>query len=76
MKHVIEVFDKNTEELLLSVEIPGSRSEALKKLMNWQYPGDEYDGYDLSSEQVKILEDWTGRNLDDANHLVQLVCTE
>jgi hypothetical protein len=76
MKHVIEVFDRQTEELLLSVEIPGSRHEELKKLMNWQQPEDEFDGYDLSPEQVKILEDWTEKSLMGEGHIVQLICTE
>lgn len=76
MKHVIEVFDKHSEELLLSVEIPKSRHEELAKLMDWQTPEDEFDGYDLSLEQVRTLEDWTGRTLRDENHIVQLVCIE
>lgn len=76
MKHVIEVFDRQTEDLLISVEVPESRYEALKTLMNWKQPDDEFDGYDLSPVQVRVLEDWTGRTLTGANHIVQLVCTE
>jgi hypothetical protein len=76
MKHVIEVFDRQTEELLLSVEISESRHESLRKLMNWQQPEDEFDGYDLSPEQVKVLEDWTGKLLMGKNNIVQLVCIE
>lgn len=76
MKHVIEVFDRLTEHLLLSVELPDSRKEALRTLMNWQKPGDEFDGYDLSPEQVRVLEDWTEKSLMGANHIVQLVCIE
>ncbi|KOY02948.1 DUF7683 domain-containing protein [Pseudomonas nunensis] len=75
MKHVIEVFDRETEELLLSVEVPDSRHQALRALMNWQQPDDEFDGYDLSPEQIRVLEDWTGKSLMSANHIVQLVCT-
>ncbi|WP_339526986.1 DUF7683 domain-containing protein [Pseudomonas sp. EL_65y_Pfl2_R96] len=76
MKHVIEVFDKQTEELLLSVEIPRNRHDKLAKLMDWQTVEDEFDGYDLSPEQVQTLEAWTGKSLKDANHIVQLVCIE
>ncbi|QJI41973.1 hypothetical protein HKK52_13910 [Pseudomonas sp. ADAK2] len=76
MKHVIEVFDSRTEDLLLTVDVPASRSEALRALMNWQQPDDEFDGYDLSPEQIKVLEDWTGKPLMGANKIVQLVCTE
>ncbi|AHZ69261.1 hypothetical protein OU5_2182 [Pseudomonas mandelii JR-1] len=45
-------------------------------LMNWQQPDDEFDGHDLSAEQIKVLEDWTGKSLMGANNIVQLVCTE
>jgi len=76
MKHVIEVFDRNSEELILSVDIPQHRTESLKILMNWQQPGDEFDGYDLSDEQIKVLEDWTGERLLNKQLMVQLVCTE
>jgi len=76
MKHVIEVFDRHSEELLLSVEVPNSRHKELAKLMDWHTPEDEFDGYDLSLEQVRTLEDWTGRTLRDENHIVQLVCIE
>ncbi|VVQ04066.1 DUF7683 domain-containing protein [Pseudomonas silesiensis] len=76
MKHVIEVFDRHSEERLLSVEIPNSRHKELAKLMAWHTPEDEFDGYDLSLEQVRTLEGWTGRTLRDENHIVQLVCIE
>jgi hypothetical protein len=76
MKHVIEVFDKRTEELLQSVEVPSDRREDLAKLMNWLQPEDEFDGYDLSPEQIDALEQWTGKALNDENHIVQLVCIE
>ena len=74
MRHVVEVFDGQTEDLLLSVEVPSDRHSELKSLMNWQLPEDEFDGYDLSPEQVKVLEEWTGATLTNANHIVQLVC--
>ncbi|MCK1792972.1 DUF7683 domain-containing protein [Pseudomonas violetae] len=76
MKHVIEVFNRQTEELLLSVEVPNTHHEDLVKLMDWQTPEDEFDGYDLSPEQVRTLEVWTDKILGDPNHTVQLVCVD
>jgi len=76
MKHVVEIFDRETEALLFSVDVPADRLDALRQLMNWNQPGDEFDGYDLSQEQVKELEQWTGRSLMGKNHIVQLVCIE
>lgn len=76
MRHVVEVFERQTEELLESVEIPSNRSEELRNLMNWRQPEDGYDCYDLSPEQVKTLERWTGKSLTDGDHIVQLVCLE
>ncbi|HEF4762516.1 TPA: hypothetical protein SAN82_004990 [Pseudomonas putida] len=76
MRYVIEVFERKTEELIFSVEIPSDRKEELKTLMNWQHPEDEFDGYDLSPEQVRTLESWTNRDLNDVAHIVQLVCLE
>lgn len=76
MIHVVEVFDQKTEDLLFSVKIAACHTEALKVLMNWQHPEDEFDGYDLSEDQIKILEEWTGEKLLGASRIIQLVCTE
>ncbi|MGU9850690.1 DUF7683 domain-containing protein [Pseudomonas koreensis] len=76
MKHIVEVFDQKTEVLLLSVDIAEHHEDALKVLMNWKRPEDEFDGYDLSEEQINILEDWTGKQLSGVNRIVQLVCIE
>ncbi|MBA5982382.1 MULTISPECIES: DUF7683 domain-containing protein [Pseudomonas] len=76
MKHIVEVFDQKTEVLLLSVDIAEHHEDALKVLMNWKQPEDEFDGYDLSEEQINILEDWTGKQLSGVNRIVQLVCIE
>ncbi|MCU1774224.1 MULTISPECIES: hypothetical protein [Pseudomonas] len=76
MKHIVEVFDQKTEVLLLSVDIAEHHEDALKVIMNWKQPEDEFDGYDLSEEQISILEDWTGKKLSGVNRIVQLVCTE
>jgi hypothetical protein len=76
MKHVVEVFDRKTENLLRTVAIEARHKEALKELMNWHKPEDEFDGDDLTEEQIKTLEEWTGQKLRDVNHIVQLVCVE
>jgi len=76
MKHVVEVFDRKTESLLRTVEIEARHKEALKELMNWQKPEDEFDGNDLTEEQITTLEKWTGQKLLNVNHIVQLVCVE
>lgn len=76
MKHVIEVFDRETENLLRTVEIEARHTVALKELMNWVKPEDEFDGDDLTEEQIKTLEKWTGQKLLNVNHIVQLVCVE
>jgi hypothetical protein len=76
MKHVVEVFDRKTESLLRTVEIEARHKEALKELMNWQKPEDEFDGNDLTEEQIITLEKWTGQKLLNVNHIVQLVCVE
>jgi hypothetical protein len=76
VRHIVEVFDQKTEVLLLSVDIAEHHEDALKVLMNWKQPEDEFDGYDLSEEQINILEDWTGKQLSGVNRIVQLVCIE
>lgn len=76
MKHVVEVFDRKTESLLRTVEIEARHKEALRELMNWQKPEDEFDGNDLTEEQITTLEKWTGQKLLNLNHIVQLVCVE
>jgi hypothetical protein len=72
MKHVIFIFDIESEELLESIEIPASRKKALAELMDWQEPEDEIYGYDLSAHQLRVLEDWTGRKIVAPGRLAQL----
>jgi len=76
MKHVIEIFDATSEELLQSVEIPQSCSEQLAELMGWTQPEDPYDGYDLLPDQVETLEKWTRCTLNGDNRIIQIVCIE
>ncbi|MGN8275068.1 DUF7683 domain-containing protein [Pseudomonas sp. SMN5] len=76
MKHVIEIFDRMSEELLLSVEIPQSYSAQLADLMGWTQPEDQYDGYDLLPDQIETLEKWTHTLLSGDNRIIQIVCLE
>jgi len=76
MKHVVEVFDRQTEQLLMDVDVPADRYDDLKRLMNWQEPEDEFDAEDLSPAQIKVLESWIGKSLMGETHIVQLVCVE
>jgi hypothetical protein len=71
---VIEVFDKETEALLETVEIPPERKSELADLMGWKTPEDEIYGYDLTSAQLRALEVWTKTQLSDVHHIVQLAC--
>lgn len=73
MRHIIEIFDEGTEKLVDSIEIPAIREKDLVRLMGWQEPEDELYGYNLSMQQVKVLEEWTGRVINSPNRIVQLV---
>ena len=74
MNHVIEVFDSETEELLKTVEIPFARQAELIALMGWKEPDDAIYVYDLSPEQLRRIEEWTGTQLAGSNNIIQLAC--
>ncbi|MDD1977878.1 MULTISPECIES: hypothetical protein [Pseudomonas] len=74
MKHVIEVFDSKTEELLKTVEIPSTRLAELVELMGWEDPEDEIYVYDLSPEQLSTIAEWTHTQFSETNNIIQLVC--
>ncbi|WP_275629287.1 hypothetical protein [Pseudomonas sp. 273] len=76
MRHIIDIFDINTDSLLKSVDIPSHREKDLAQLMGWQTPEDEIYGYDLSFQQVKILEEWTGMKIDLPDSIAQLIGVE
>jgi len=59
----IEIFDAQTEELLECIVIPAIYKKELFVLIGWQQQEDEIFCYDLSSEQLKVLGEWTGREL-------------
>jgi hypothetical protein len=72
MKHVIFIFDIETEELLERIEVPASRKKELADLMAWLEPEDEIYGYDLSVQQSHVLEEWTGRKINAPGRIAQL----
>ncbi|WP_434652690.1 DUF7683 domain-containing protein [Pseudomonas sp. R3-56] len=76
MKPTVEVFNATTEELLQSVEVPSVFIDQLAALMGWSKPEDFCFGYDLSPQQIKIIEEWTRTTLDGDNRIIQIVCLE
>lgn len=74
MKHVIEVFDSKTEELVTTVQIPTARQADLVELMGWEDLEDEIYVYNLTLEQLSKIGEWTGTHFSETNSIVQLVC--
>ncbi|MWV15856.1 hypothetical protein F3I16_07295 [Pseudomonas sp. L-22-4S-12] len=74
MKFVIEVFDRETEELRDEIELPVGCDDQLTRIMGWieEQRGDE--GYNLSTEQLAKIAQLAGRRLDEPAHLYQLTC--
>jgi hypothetical protein len=60
---MIGANDTHTERFLEQIRIPKTYRKQLFQLMGWQQPEDEIFCYDLSSEQLKVLGEWTGREL-------------
>lgn len=72
MKHIVRVFDIKTEEFLEAIEIPAYRKNELFDLMGWQDPEDEIYCYNLSAQQLKVLEEWTNREICSPDRLAVL----
>jgi hypothetical protein len=75
MQHEILAFDKKTEQLAFSIEIPADQLAKLAELMAWSEPEDAIYEYDLSPEQVSRLESMTGRTFSSPDYIFQLSCT-
>ena len=65
-KYTVEAYNKSDEFLAFEVEIPKDKLEFLKEIMNWD--DDEFEsfldtgwGYDLTIEQVKLMERVLGK---------------
>lgn len=75
MLHEILAFDKQTEQLVFSIEIPSGQLSQLAELMGWEEPKDAIYEYDLSPEQVSRFESMTGRTFSSSDYIFQLSCT-
>jgi hypothetical protein len=75
MQHEILAFDKKTEDLAFSIEIPADQFDKLAKLMAWSEPEDAIYEYDLSAEQISSLETMTGKTFSSPDYIFQLSCS-
>jgi len=76
MQHEILAFDKKTEGVAFSIEIPADQYDKLSDLMSWSEPEDAIYEYDLSPEQVGLLERMTGKTFNSPDYIFQLSCSE
>jgi len=74
MNYVIEVFDKNTEELIFEIAIPDGNFDSLKAIMGWSSIEDSYYGYDLDRPQLSRLEALLGKEIFDLRYDFQMGC--
>lgn len=72
MKHIIDIFDADTEEHVESIDIPVYRKKALSTLVGWHEPEDEMYCYDLSAQQLIVIEEWAGRKIGAPDRIAQL----
>ncbi|PSS48257.1 hypothetical protein [Pseudomonas sp. BBP2017] len=75
MQHEILAFDKKTEQLAFSIEIPADQFDKLAELMAWGEPEDAIYEYELTPEQVSRLENMTGRAFNSPDYIFQLSCS-
>ncbi|MEB0203976.1 hypothetical protein [Pseudomonas sp. CCC3.1] len=72
MIHTISAFDKTTELMVFEIEIPQQNHPKLKSIMGWTELEDEIFGYDLSSENIQLLEELLGQRIYDQRYVFQL----
>ena len=75
MQHEILAFDKKTEQLAFSIEIPANKLLALSELMAWREPEDAIYEYELSPEQVGGVESMIGETFNSPEYIFQLSCS-
>ena len=75
MLHEILAFDKGTEELAFSIEIPADRFGQLAELMAWSEPEYAIYEYDLTPDQIRRLESMTGKAFNSPDYIFQLSCS-
>lgn len=75
--YAVEIFDKQSEELVLEVEIPQSKLKGVAAVMEWG-PDDEdafvkgIAGFNVSQQQALELEDLLGEKFYSDNVIVQI----
>jgi len=75
--YAVEIFDKQSEELVLEVEIPQSKLKGVAAVMGWG-PDDEdafvkgIAGFNVSQQQALELEDLLGEKFYSDNVIVQI----
>ncbi|WP_420095146.1 DUF7683 domain-containing protein [Enterobacter cloacae] len=75
--YAVEIFDKQSEELVLEVEIPQSKLKGVAAVMGWG-PDDEdafvkgIAGFNVSQQQALGLEDLLGEKFYSDNVIVQI----
>ncbi|MCI2293848.1 hypothetical protein MOQ06_21035 [Enterobacter sp. I4] len=73
----VEVFDKQSEELILEVEIPQSKLKGVAAIMGWG-PDDEdafvkgIAGFNVSQKQALELENLLGEKFYSEDAIVQI----
>lgn len=72
MKHLIEIYNIEADELLEELEVPATRKKELFKLMGWQNAEDDIYVYDLTPQQLQVIEEWMGRKIGGPGLIVQL----
>ncbi|MHC8303624.1 DUF7683 domain-containing protein [Pseudomonas sp. PB3P13] len=75
MRHEILAFDKKTEQLVFTIDIPADHLGELTELMAWTETEDSIYEYDLSPEQVSRLESIIGRMFSTPDYIFQLSCS-
>ncbi|MHC8364599.1 DUF7683 domain-containing protein [Pseudomonas sp. ZT5P21] len=75
MQHEILAFDKKTEQLVFSIEIPADQFATLAELMAWREPEDAIYEYEISPEQVSCLEGMIGKTFNSPEFIFQLSCS-
>lgn len=75
MRHEILAFDKGTEQLVFSIDIPADHLDELAELMAWTETEDSIYEYDLSPLQVSRLESMLGKIFGSPDYMFQLSCS-
>lgn len=64
MRYAVEAFDKKTELLVYTRDIPRGSERQLVKIMNWLAPQEGWEGYSLTADQIAEIASIIGEELD------------